>query len=186
MKLLEGSGIIIISYQVNSFVYCQRKWYYQNRLKFFLEDDNIEYGKYIHQTHWLSVKCRKEVYLTSDKWKLKGICDYLIEENRKEIPLEIKSGKCKGNTPYEPDIMQLMCYILLLEDNFSIKYEYGYILYVGSKKKLKVTIDRKMRSNLYSYFKSIRAFMRSGVIPRIKKDEKSCWKCSYHDCCWSE
>ncbi len=173
-------------YQVNSFVYCKRRWYYQNRLKFFINNSDLEIGKYIHETHWLHKYKHKEIYLISHNWKLKGICDYLIKENGIHIPVELKKGKSNKNKPFKNDMMQLMCYILLLEEHFDVKYPHGYLFYKESKQKLKVVNDRTTRSELYSLFKAIRAFMRSKKLPNRKDNKKSCWSCSYHGYCWSE
>ncbi len=90
-------------------MYCKRKWYYQNRLKFSIDNNNLEIGKYIHETHWLHKYKHKEIYLISYKWKLKGIYEYLIEENNTQIPIELKKGKSNKNKLYRNDLMQLMC-----------------------------------------------------------------------------
>ncbi|MFX1257735.1 MAG: CRISPR-associated protein Cas4 [Promethearchaeota archaeon] len=118
--------------------------------------------------------------------KLKGICDYLLEENGVQIPLKIKTGKCNANTPFKNDVMQLMCSILLLEENYLTNYKYGYILYVRSKKKYKVEVDAKLRSELYSYIRAIHSYMFNKKIPKRQENEVFCRKCSYRDYCWCE
>ncbi|MFX1259262.1 MAG: CRISPR-associated protein Cas4 [Promethearchaeota archaeon] len=171
-------------HQLNSFVYCKRKWYYQNRLKFSIDNSDLELGKYIHDNHWLNTKKRKEVYLISHKWKLKGMWDYLLEENGVQIPVEIKIGKCNAHKPFKNDNMQLMCYILLLEDHFSVKYTHGYILYVSSKCKCKVNVSLTLRKTIENYFKKIHSYLRSKKIQKRQKNEKCCIKCSYREYCW--
>ena len=173
-------------YQVNSFVYCKRKWYYQNRLNFFVNSDDLKIEKYVHKNHWLTRYKYKELYLVSHEKKIKGICDFLIEENGLYIPVEVKSGKCNASPAFKNDIMQLMCYILLLEDHFDIKYPHGYILYLGSKRKYKVSVSLALRKNVQKKIQEIRSYMRSKKIPKQNYDEKLCRNCSYHDYCWCE
>ena len=110
----------------------------------------------------------------------------MIEEKGICIPVELKRGKSNKNTSYRNDVMQLICYILLLEEYFDVKYPYRYIFYKESKQKLKVVNERNTRSELYSLFKAIRAFMCSKKLPNRKDNKKSCWNCSYHGYCWSE
>ena len=100
--------------QVNAFVYCKRNWYYRHRLKIRLINEHIEIGLYLHKNHWLNTITCKSVYLISEKFKLKGVCDYFLHEEGHQIPLEIKKGVCHGQNPYKNDLMQLMCYIVFV------------------------------------------------------------------------
>ena len=173
-------------YQVNSFVYCKRKWFYQNRLKLFIYDNPLDIGKYIHENHWLEKYKYKEIYLISQKWKLKGICDYIVKENHQKIPLELKSGRSKNKKPFKNDVMQLLCYLLLLEDNFEGNFKYGYLLYVSSKQKIKVTVTKSLKSELVSYLTAIRALVRCNKMPTRQKHKSYCSRCSYNEFCWCE
>ena len=145
-------------HQVNTFVYCKRRWYYQNRSKLQILNCHMQIGSYIQNNHWMETIKRKEIYLISHKWKLKGKCDYVVHENGFQIPIEIKKGKCNGNKPFMNDVMQLLCYILLLEEHFETSYPYGYILYVGSKQKYKVNVTLVLRKTIKNYF--VKIFLR--------------------------
>ena len=170
-------------HQVNTFVYCKRSWYYHNRLKMNLQGEEIKIGQIFHSNHWLQISKRKEVYFLSEKLRIKGKCDYILEENNTMIPLELKKGRCRQNKPYTNDIMQLLCYILLIEEKSSQKCDYGYILYASSKKKFKVLASPQLRSDLYSYLKSMRAYIHNGKIPKGLDNEKLCGKCSFKEYC---
>ncbi|MBN1800391.1 MAG: CRISPR-associated protein Cas4 [Candidatus Lokiarchaeota archaeon] len=171
-------------HQVNSFVYCRRKWYYQNRLKLRLERDNLILGQKIHQEHKLTRYKYKELYMTSEQLKLKGMCDYVIEDEGVLVPLELKIGKSNNGRPFENDIAQLVCYILLLEDYLKSPLTHGYLLYLGSRQKLKIKCDKKARSELFTIIKSIREQVRLNKIPKLPQTNDRCKNCSFFDYCW--
>ena len=173
-------------HQVNSFVYCKRKWFYQNRLKLQITNDDFEIGLYVHENHWMKTIKRKDIYLMSEKLRLKGICDYILEENGLQIPIEVKKGKCIAEKPYKNDVMQLLCYILLLEEHFKLRYTHGYIIYVGSKRKFKIIVTPFLRKTIKNCFKEIKAYYSNGKIPKRKKSKSWCTGCSYEEYCWSK
>ncbi|MFX1259898.1 MAG: Dna2/Cas4 domain-containing protein [Promethearchaeota archaeon] len=102
------------------------------------------------------------------------------------MPVEIKIGKRNANTPFKNEVMQLLCSILLLEENYLTNYKYGYILYVRSKKKYKVEVDAKLRRELCSYFRAINFYMFNKKIPKRQENEVFCRKCSHRDYYWCE
>ncbi|MBD3256322.1 MAG: CRISPR-associated protein Cas4 [Candidatus Lokiarchaeota archaeon] len=171
-------------HQVNSFVYCKRAWYYQNRLKFFIDSSDIEIGRYIHQTHDFPRSNCKEIYLVSHKLKIKGMCDYLKKESGLYIPIELKKGKSNSGQPFKNDVMQLMCYVLLLEEHFEVKYPYAYIHYFGSTERCTVQITPFFRSDIKRIMKQIKSFKIHSRIPK-RKNKKLCPpSCSYFEFCW--
>lgn len=175
-------------YQVNSFVFCKRKWYYQNRLKFYIENEDMKIGRYEHEHFQLSKSIlnnlkHKELYLISHRWKLKGRSDYLIEDVGKFIPLEVKSGRSNQGNPFFNDVMQLMCYVLLLEDHFGSKIEEGQIMYLRNPPPISVKKTVRRISLLKKYLKQMHLYSRRKILPKNQKENK-CWRCSYHDFCW--
>ncbi len=109
---------------------------------------------------------------------MKSKVDYIKEDDGVQIPIEIKKGQWNGNKPRKNDEAQLLCEALLLEEHFSMKYNLGYVLYVGSKHEYKVNITPQKRRYITRVINEIRSYMRSGKIPKIKHDENKCRKCS--------
>lgn len=169
--------------QINTFVYCKRRWYYQNVHKIFYHNDDTEIGKYEHENHWQNTLKRKEVYIESHSMKIKAKIDYLVEENGIQVPIEIKKGKCTENTAYENDIMQLVCYIMLFEEHYLLKYHHGYILYKGSKKKYTIEISDELRKKLIYYLNQMRGYENKKAIPKLEYNENKCYRCSIRDYC---
>ena len=173
-------------HQVNSFVYCKRRWYYVNRLKLHLDNEHLEIGKYVAEHHWLDTEKRHELYLVSHILMMKSKVDYLTEENGVQIPIEIKKRKCNASKPFKNDVAQLMCEVLLLEEHFSIQYSYGYLLYVGSKRKYKVMINLVNRRTIKSTLAEIRSYLKSVKIPPRTKNKNKCRGCSFELYCLCE
>jgi len=170
--------------EINAFIYCKRNWYYRTQLKLPLLNESMKIGKYVHTHFWLDTIKRKEIYLISHKWKLKGRCDYILEEKGMQIPLEIKYGNCNNETPYQNDAMQLLCYILLLEEHINEPIPYGYILYVGSKQKYRIMNTLTNRRILTSFIKQINILIKAKKIPKKCSQIQKCRGCSYEDFCW--
>ena len=61
--------------QICTFVYCPLSWHRENRDKLRFFNHHLEIGKYDHEHHWQDTIKRKEMYLVSDEWKLKGKYD---------------------------------------------------------------------------------------------------------------
>ena len=76
--------------------------------------------------------------------------------------------------------------LLLLEDHFNVKYPYGYISYIGSKRRYKIKITLTLRSNVKKCFREIKSYMNSNKIPKRQNDENFCRNCSYRDFCLCE
>ncbi|PIU90802.1 MAG: CRISPR-associated protein Cas4, partial [Anaerolineae bacterium CG06_land_8_20_14_3_00_57_67] len=60
--------------------------------------------------------------------ELTGKPDYLVEQNGKIIPVEVKSGRTP-EAPYDSHIFQLAAYCLLVEKTFGKRPPYGIIHY---------------------------------------------------------
>ncbi|MBD3255175.1 MAG: CRISPR-associated protein Cas4 [Candidatus Lokiarchaeota archaeon] len=170
--------------EINAFIYCKRNWYYRTQLKLPFLNESMKIGKYVHEHFWLDTIKRKEIYLISHKWKLKGRCDYIIEEKGMQIPLEIKYGNCNNEVPYQNDAMQLLCYILLLGGYLNEHIPYGYILYVTSKRKYKVNNTLSYRKMLRSIIRSMHAYMNGNIFPNRTDYTLRCYGCSFMDYCW--
>nr|MDO8111928.1 CRISPR-associated protein Cas4 [Candidatus Sigynarchaeota archaeon] len=170
--------------QIKTFVHCARSWYIENQLKIRLYNDHVEIGKYEHEHYWRNAVKRKDVYIISDKWKMKGKCDYIIDEHGVQVPVEIKKSRYAGPVPPERDVMQLMAYVVLLEEHFCCTYNHAYMIYTGSKHKCRVLVTEELRSRLKDYLNKIQGSINDGIIPEMKRSEK-CFGCQYHDYCWS-
>ena len=170
--------------ELNAFVYCRRQWYYRYILKITIKDENMRIGVYLNDTHWQNAKKRKEKVYYSEKYKLKGRIDYIESEDGLHIPLEIKKGRSNKGDAWEWDIMQLICYIHLL-DEFYLNEEinYGYILYKQSRERIKVLLTKRLEGKWQIYVREIRYYKFSKNIPRRRKHKNSRGKCALYEYC---
>src|SRR3990170_7404853 len=60
--------------------------------------------------------------------ELTGKPDYLVQQNGKIIPVEVKSGKAP-DAPYDSHIYQLAAYCILVEKTYNTRPPYGIIHY---------------------------------------------------------
>ena len=68
--------------------------------------------------------------LKSDEYKIQGKPDYIYKKFNNLIPVELKSGSIKDrNKPYDGDLMQLVCYFIIIEEEYGIKPKIGRIIY---------------------------------------------------------
>ena len=170
--------------QICTFVYCQLSWWRENREKLRFFNHHLEIGKYDHEHHWQGTNKRKEIYLISHEWKLKGKCDYIETGGDGMIPIEIKKRRWNGNEPLHRDVMQLTAIHVLLKERYkNAVSDHGKILYTGSRKKHVVVIDGYKIRSLKSILKKMNAFINFNKIPPRPANDKKCRGCSFEMYC---
>jgi CRISPR-associated exonuclease Cas4 len=171
---------------VNTFAYCHRRWYYQQVLKFFEHNDHTEIGAHVHdRRHEDGVEKRSEVFIVSHRLKLKGKCDYIMNVLEKKVPVEIKKGKDKFGVPAFNDVMQLVCYVLMIEERYGEPAPTGIIIYAGSRKRYEIAIHGYHKRQLYRLLASMRSMKNLHKIPERTKNKNRCVKCSINARCLS-
>jgi CRISPR-associated protein Cas4 len=170
---------------VNTFAYCRRRWYYQSVKKFFSPNDHTEIGAHVHdrRRHESGVEKRSEVYLVSHRLRLKGKCDYIINALGHKVPVEIKKSRDKFGVPAFNDIMQLTCYVMMIEERYGEPVSTGIIIYAGSRKRYDITILLYHKSQLCRILSSMRSMKRLPEIPKRTRNKNRCWGCSINARC---
>ena len=115
--------------------------------------------------------------LVSDKYRLIGKPDYLLNVNGGIIPVEFKTsrdGKIK-----EGHILQLASYCLLIEECYKQKVDYGILDYNGNKYEIPFTDE--LKNELLNVMFNIR---NEGEQPtRNHENYGKCLNCSYNFGC---
>jgi len=137
---------------LNALEYCPRRFYYQ-----FVQGDTLvnEYvleGALMHRrVHQEGVKTTAEgelsttrLYLHSETLRIAGFADVIEEKEGTLIPVEYKRGK-QGK--WLNDAVQLCAQALCLEERQPGKppIAYGYIFYIGSRRRLRVMLTAELR-----------------------------------------
>jgi CRISPR-associated exonuclease Cas4 len=121
-------------------------------------------------------------YLTDSN--LRGRVDeVLLLEDGTMAPLDYKFAEFKDKV-YETYKQQLICYAVLIEENFGKKVEKGYLVYVRSKHKLiEVAISEKDKFAIKKSIYEIKSIMEENYFPKATKYKKRCLNCIYRNIC---
>ncbi len=139
---------------LNALEYCQRRFYYQFVQSDMLINEFVLEGTLVHQrAHQPGRQTTAEgemqttrVYLCSEGLRLSGFADVVEEREGMLIPVEYKHGH-QGE--WLNDHIQLCAQALCLEDMQPEKspLPYGYIHYIGSRRRVRVDFNEELRTN---------------------------------------
>src|SRR5260370_9036939 len=137
---------------LNALEYCPRKFYYQFVQGETLVNEFVLEGQLAHQrVHQAGIHRTTEgemqttrVYLYSEALHLTGFADVIEERAGMLVPVEYKHGQ-QGN--WLNDHIQLCAQALCLEERQPGKplIPYGYIFYVGSRRRVQVKFTTELR-----------------------------------------
>ena len=138
---------------LNALEYCPRKFYYQFVQGEMLVNEFVLEGTLVHQrVHQAGTHTTAEgemqttrLYLYSEALHLTGFADVVQERAGVLIPMEYKHGQ-QGN--WLNDQVQLCAQALCLEERQPGKplIAYGYIYYVGSRRRVQVHFTQQLRA----------------------------------------
>lgn len=124
----------------------------------------------------------QEQYLTNDY--LRGQVDEVLRlKDGQMAPLDYKFAQYKERV-FETYKTQLYCYAWLIEDNFSVAVEKGYLVYTRSQNKLieiKITDDAKRKVKKAA--KDIVNIINKNRFPKATRYKKRCTGCTYRNIC---
>jgi len=117
--------------------------------------------------------------LFSKRSRLAGKPDYIVQKENHCIPVEVKSGG--GSHPHQSQVLQLAAYCQLLEDTSGMFVPEGILVY--NNVPYTIPFDPKLRFELESVMKSMRASLRNGVVKRNHQEPGRCRHCSMKRYC---
>lgn len=173
--------------QINTYVFCPRRFYYESVEGHQVINDHIEEGKIKHEHVHTAVTDRKKgdktisrrQYLASDTLGVSGYTDLVEEKNGVPYPVEFKKA---GTGDWLNDQVQLCLQGLLLEEKTGVSIPHGYIFYIGSKRRRKVPFDAELRQTTRQYVAEARSLLDSRKIPEPIHDNR-CNGCSVRSIC---
>lgn len=146
-------GEMIPISSLNALEYCPRKFYYQFVQGETLVNEFVLEGTLAHQrVHQAGTHTTAEgemqttsLYLYSESLRLTGFADVIEERAGVLVPVEYKHGQ-QGN--WLNDHIQLCAQALCLEERQPGKplIAYGYIYYVGSRRRVQVQFTQQLRT----------------------------------------
>lgn len=129
-------------------------------------------------------KKESEVYLSSEKYHLKGIVDEVLYlSNGKMAPLDFKFAEYKEKR-FKTYKNQSLCYALLIEDNYGKPAPKGYIVYTRSRNKLiEIEFTEKDKKELVNSINEILLILHKGYFPKKTSSKAKCADCTYRNIC---
>lgn len=114
------------------------------------------------------------------EWDLAGTPDYVMETDDGLIPVEVKTGKTP-DAPFPSHIMQVACYLRLLEVHAPEPPKYGLLTYPD--RTFQVPWDAATRNQLRDVVDRIHAAQASGVADRDHEHAGRCYGCARRSAC---
>jgi CRISPR-associated exonuclease Cas4 len=111
---------------------------------------------------------------------LTGKPDYLVEQDGRIIPVEVKSGRTP-QAPYDAHIFQVAAYCLLVEKTYGKRPPYGILHY--PQRDFAVDYTPGLKSALLDLLAEMRRDERRASVDRSHTDEARCRGCGFRSAC---
>ncbi len=111
---------------------------------------------------------------------LTGKPDYLVEQNGKIIPVEVKTGKTPP-APYDSHIFQAAAYCLLVEKTTGVRPPYAILHYPNAN--FAIDYTPSLEAALLDLLAEMRRDERKRDIPRSHESPQRCAGCGFRNLC---
>lgn len=127
------------------------------------------YGKIFYEGHLPSTPALK-----SETYRILGKPDFILRSKYEVIPVELK-GSAKPFKPWDSHILQLACYLILTEENYS-KPKRGLIRY-QTEDPVEIKYTPELKKSCTEIINKMHALIRSDVSPELDQRNLSAAKC---------
>lgn len=134
----------------------------------------------------LTPKIESELRIESEKMGLKGIIDQIEIYRKGFVPVELKTGKSPKEGVWPGHKIQLIAYVLLLEEKFNTEIKEGFVNYLDSKEKRHIAINPFMRIEVKQLIEKVNFLLNSDKIPDFEKNQNKCINCGLKEDCYDE
>jgi CRISPR-associated exonuclease Cas4 len=111
---------------------------------------------------------------------LAGKPDYLVEQNGRVIPVEVKTGRAP-ESPYDSHIFQVAAYCLLVHRSTGKRPPYGILHYPG--RDFAVDYTPELENTLLDLIADMRLDERRAEVRRSHEDANRCRHCGFQHVC---
>lgn len=194
----ESQNMSITASLMIEYTYCPRFLYYMKVLDILQEEAGrfkVQKGREVHREKALTnldYKRKKievaqkivEEELYSARLQIHGkIDEVLILEDGSAAILDYKYAEFKDKV-HETYRSQLTMYASLVEENYKVKVNKGYLVYTRSKNHLvEVEITEKDQKKLHKALKEIDKIINKNFYPGGTKTKSKCDDCCYSNIC---
>jgi len=120
--------------------------------------------------------------LYSARYHLVGRPDQIVQEAGYYIPVEVKSGRTPRQ-PYPGQVMQLIAYCALVEENYGVRPPYGLIYFEASGTWFEIEYSPDQEA---AFADTLAAMRRARAAPEVHRSHQSppvCAACGYNALC---
>lgn len=182
--------------QIIEYLYCPRYTFFEYVLRIPQNEDKffkVIKGREIHNEKLEQNKeyLRKKIGVKK-KWTdqylgmegLRGKVDEVLQLNDNTFaPLDYKFAEWK-DIVYETYKQQLYSYAVLIEANFGVKVNKGFLVYTRSKNKLvEIEITEKDKESIKDSMLDMLEIIENNKFPKATKFKKRCLNCTYRNIC---
>lgn len=119
--------------------------------------------------------------LFSPRYRLTGKPDYIVrDEAGVVIPIEVKPNR-RAPQPRPADVMQLLAYGILIEDEWGTKPGYGLLNYRDEV--FRVEFSPALRAEFFAILAEMRRARRAANVPRSHDEPARCHSCGLRGAC---
>jgi CRISPR-associated exonuclease Cas4 len=118
---------------------------------------------------------RQARILRSARLGLAGKPDYLVEEEGRVVPVELKPSR-RSATPWLRDVVQLAAYCALLEEIEPRFAGYGYLRYAD--RTFRIDFTESLRAELLRTLADLREDLLAAEVAPNHSDPRRCARCS--------
>ena len=126
---------------------------------------------------WQSI----EKPLFSRTQRLTGKPDYVVQQGRDIVPVEVKSAPAPGDGPRRSHTLQLAAYCLLIEEAYRRRPKYGIVKYAD--RMFAVDYTDSLRAALLDVIAAMRDDLARGETQRSHEEAARCARCGYRHAC---
>jgi len=123
-------------------------------------------------------RCRRPLF--SPRHLLTGRPDYLVDDGKTKIPVEVKSTSCPSG-PYRSHVLQLAAYCLLVEEEYGQPPPYGIIKYRDQTYAVEYT--DQLRAELLGVLHEMRRNLAATDVSPSHANPNRCRSCGYREEC---
>ncbi len=142
------------------------------------QQTGLPQGRVIYADTGAWNRCERPLF--SRRYLLTGKPDYLVDNGKTKIPVEVKSTSCPSS-PYRSHVLQLAGYCLLVEEEYGQPPPYGIIKYRDQT--YAVEYSTPLRAELLSTLAKMRQNLVAEDVSPNHTNPNRCRKCGYRDKC---
>jgi CRISP-associated protein Cas1 len=189
----EFQNPIIRVMGIHSITYCERLFYLEEVENILIADERVFEGRKLHedlQVDNAEINRVETFEYTSEKLCLTGKVDRLQKRDGDWIPYEHKKGRSKtdgsSKAAWEPDIMQVVAYSMMIEEESGRKITEARIKYHNDNALVKFPVTDELKNKVLQKIQRAKELSLQTERPPVTSNPNLCIKCALAPVCLPE